>query len=78
MSTIPPTVLPPESATPADLVFLREPEVLTVLKEIARTQAHILALLEKTSPPDGVLLRQNDSEGDSLHDLPCADRHLGP
>ena len=46
MSTIPAPELSPEMTVPADLVFLREPEVVTVLKEIAHTQARILALLE--------------------------------
>ena len=46
MSTIPTPALPPKTAVPADFVLLREPEVLTVLKEIAHTQARILGILE--------------------------------
>ena len=46
MATIPTPIVPPETAIPADLVLLREPEVLTLLKQLLETQQAILCLLQ--------------------------------
>ena len=46
MATISPPVLIQQTAIPDDFVFLRELEVVTLLKQILKTQEAILFLLE--------------------------------
>ena len=46
ITTVPDFLVPRQTAVPTDILFLREPEVVTLLKQLLKTQEASLSLLQ--------------------------------